>query len=42
MPPDNVEQEESVSETSFIGQPFINMDWLMSQYNLVHVNEPDK
>ena len=25
----------------FIGQSFVNMTWLMSQYNLIHVEEPD-
>ena len=35
------DSSDETSETGFIGNPFVNLDWLMSQYNLIHVNEPD-
>ena len=28
-------------EANYIGHPFLHFDWLLSQYNLVHVSEPE-
>jgi len=34
---DNTEDDP---ENSYIGQPFANLNWIRSQYNLVHAEDP--
>jgi len=39
---EGVNSEGEAEPSPFIGQPFLNMSWLLSQYNLLEVGEPIK